>query len=336
MKAAIIREYKQPLQIDEVEKPAPGPGEVLIEVEACGVCHSDLHIAEGDWSSLFKIIKKPLIPGHEVVGRVVELGEAVTNLKPGDRVGVAWTHWTCGECELCREGRENLCRSQMITGASVDGGYAEFIKARASHALKVPESLTSEEAAPLFCAGVTVYRAVKNAGIEPGQRVAIFGIGGLGHLAVQIAKSFGAEVIAVDISDDKLELARSLGASITINSAKEDTVKLIRKMGGAHVAVVTSAAKAAYDSAFFAVRANGTLAVVGLPSENLSFPASMMREIKITSTATGTREDLREVLEMAADGKVKCLIETRPLEQINEIFDEMRRAQITGRVVLKM
>ncbi|MFP5263625.1 MAG: alcohol dehydrogenase catalytic domain-containing protein [Blastocatellia bacterium] len=336
MRAAIVREYKQPLEIDEAEKPVPGPDEVLIEVEVCGVCHSDLHIAEGDWAPLLRIIKKPLIPGHEVVGRVVGKGGEVTNLEIGDRVGVAWTHWTCGACELCREGRENLCASQIITGATVDGGYAEFLKSKASHTLKVPDSLTSEEAAPLFCAGVTVYHAIKNAGIRPGQRVAVFGVGGLGHLAVQIARSFGGEVTAVDIADDKLDLARSLGAAVAVNAAKEDAVKQIRRMGGAHVAVVTSAAKAAYDSAFYAVRPSGTLVVVGMPSENLSFPAIMMREIKITSSATGTREDLREVLEMAAEGKVKCLVETRPLEEINEIFDRMRRAQITGRVVLTM
>ncbi|HEX8183252.1 MAG TPA: alcohol dehydrogenase catalytic domain-containing protein, partial [Blastocatellia bacterium] len=164
MKAAIVREFKQPLQIDEAERPMPGPDEVLIKVEACGVCHSDLHIAEGDWKPLLRIIKMPLIPGHEVVGRVVERGEAAFNVEVGDRVGVAWVHWTCGECDLCREGRENLCASQMITGATVDGGYAEFIKAKASHVTTVPESLTSEEAAPLFCAGVTVYRAIKNSG----------------------------------------------------------------------------------------------------------------------------------------------------------------------------
>jgi propanol-preferring alcohol dehydrogenase len=334
MKAAIVREFKQPLQIDEAERPMPGPDEVLIKVEACGVCHSDLHIAEGDWKPLLRIIKMPLIPGHEVVGRVVERGEAAFNVEVGDRVGVAWVHWTCGECDLCREGRENLCASQMITGATVDGGYAEFIKAKASHVTTVPESLTSEEAAPLFCAGVTVYRAIKNSGIKPGQRVAVFGIGGLGHLAVQIARSFGGEVIAVDISDDKLELARSLGASTALNAATEEVVKRIRKMGGAHVAVVTSGAKAAYDSAFYAVRSSGTLVVVGMPAEDLSFPAIMMREVTITSSATGTREDLREVLEMAAEGKLKCLIETRPLDEINEVFDQMRHAQITGRVVL--
>jgi propanol-preferring alcohol dehydrogenase len=335
MKAAIVREYKQPLQIEETETPVPGPDEVLIKVEACGVCHSDLHLAEGDWTHLLRIIKRPLIPGHEVVGRVIRKGDAVNNLEIGDRAGVAWTHWTCGECELCKEGRENLCSKQMITGATVDGGFAEFIKAKASHVLKVPDALTSEEAAPLFCAGVTVYHAIRISGVKPGQRLAVFGIGGLGHLAVQIAKCFGAQVIAIDIADDKLEFARRLGADITLNVA-DDVVKQIRKMGGAHVAVVTSAAKAAYDTAFYAVRSSGTLMVVGMPSEDLSFPAIMMREIRIMSSATGTREDMREVLELAAAGRVRCHVETRKLEQVNEVFEEMRAAKITGRVVLTM
>jgi alcohol dehydrogenase, propanol-preferring len=335
MKAAIVREYKQPLQIEDVETPIPDPDEVLIKVEACGVCHSDLHLAEGDWTHLLRIIKRPLIPGHEVVGRVIRKGDAVTNIGIGDRVGVAWTHWTCGECELCKEGRENLCSKQMITGATVDGGFAEFIKAKASHVLKVPDALASAEAAPLFCAGVTVYHAIRISGVKPGQRLAVFGVGGLGHLAVQIAKCFGAQVIAVDIADDKLEFARRLGADITMNAA-DDVVKQIRKMGGAHVAIVTSAAKAAYDTAFYAVRSSGTLMVVGMPSEDLSFPAIMMREIRIMSSATGTREDMREVLELAAAGRVRCQVETRPLEQVNQVFDEMRRAKITGRVVLTM
>jgi len=335
MKAAVIREHKQPLTIEDAEMPATARDEVLIKVEACGVCHSDLHIAEGDWPHLQRIIKRPLIPGHEVVGRIVEKGDAVNNLNIGDRVGLAWTHWTCGECELCKEGRENLCPNQMITGATVDGGYAEFVKGKASHSLKVPEALTSEEAAPLFCAGVTVYHAIKSSGLKPGQRVAIFGVGGLGHLAVQIAKCFGAQVIAIDISDDKLEFAGRLGADVTLNAA-DDAVKKIRKMGGAHVVVVTSAAKAAYDLAFFSVRSGGTLMVVGMPAEDLSFPAIMMREMRIMSAATGTREDLREVLELAAAGRVRCQVETRSLEEINKVFDDMRRAQITGRVVLTL
>jgi len=336
MKAAIVREYKEPLKIENIETPIPENDEVLIKVEACGVCHSDLHIAEGDWTHLLRLIKRPLIPGHEVVGSVTQKGREVRNLEIGDRVGVAWTHWTCGECELCLEGRENLCTRQMITGATVDGGYAEFIKAKASHALRVPDELKSDEAAPLFCAGVTVYHAIKSSGIKPRQRLVVFGVGGLGHLAVQIAKCFGAQVIAVDISDEKLEFVRSLGADITMNATNEDVVKQIRKMGGAHVAVVTSAAKKAYDMAFYAVRSSGTLMVVGMPAEDLSFPAIMMREIRIMSAATGTREDMREVLDLAAAGRVKCQVETRTLEEVNEVFEEMRAARITGRVVLKM
>lgn len=334
MKAAVLHEYKQPLVIESVEQPTLADDEVLLQVEACGVCHSDLHIAEGDWQQLLRLIKKPLIPGHEVVGRVVARGEAVTELEVGDRAGVAWVYWTCGQCDLCRAGQENLCRNQLITGAMVDGGYAEFIRAKASHALRVPEALSSAEAAPLFCAGVTVYRAVKRAEIAAGERLAVFGIGGLGHLAVQIARHFGAEVIAVDVSEEKLALARSFGAEMTINAAAEDPVKALRKLGGVQAAVVTSGAKAAYDAAFYAVRPGGKLVVVGMPAEPLTFPAIMMREITITSAATGTRQDLAEVLQLAAEGKLRCLIETDQLDRINEIFDAMRAGKITGRVVL--
>jgi propanol-preferring alcohol dehydrogenase len=179
MKAAILREFRAPLTIEEVATPKLEVHEVLIEVEACGVCHSDLHVADGDWPQIEPITKRPLILGHEVAGRVVEKGSAVTDLELGDRVGVAWVHWTCGECGFCREGNENLCVKQKITGVTVDGGYAEFIKAPASHALKIPDGLSCVEAAPLFCAGVTVYRALRRAKIEAGQRLAIFGIGGL-------------------------------------------------------------------------------------------------------------------------------------------------------------
>ena len=221
MRAALLHDFKQPLALEDVAVPTPSADEVLIKIEACGVCHSDLSIAEGEWPQLKRLIKKPLIPGHEVVGRVVEKGNDVHHLQVGDRVGVAWLHWACGECELCKEGLENLCPKQAITGGSVDGGYAEFIKAKASHALKVPPNLAPEEAAPLFCAGITVYRAVKHANLQPGQRLAVFGIGGLGHLAIQIAKSFGAQVIAVDIADDKLKLATQLGADQTINATSQ-------------------------------------------------------------------------------------------------------------------
>src|SRR5580693_9366147 len=201
MMAAVLHAFKTPLSLEEVSQPEIVADEVLIEVEACGVCHSDLHVADGDWTQLAGIVKKPLVLGHEIAGRVVEKGATVEELQIGDRVGVPWVHWTCGECEFCREGNENLCVKQKITGVTVDGGYAEFVKAPASHALKIPDGLSCVEAAPLFCAGVTVYRALRRARIEGGQRLAIFGIGGLGHLAVQMGRGLGAEIIAIDISE---------------------------------------------------------------------------------------------------------------------------------------
>ncbi len=336
MKAAVLREFKQPLAMEEIPRPVPGPDEVLIQVEACGVCHSDLHVADGDWTQFAGIVKRPVVLGHEVVGRVVEKGAHVRELRVGDRVGVAWVHWSCGRCELCNEGRENLCPQQMITGVTVDGGYAEFLKAKASHALKVPENLTPIEAAPLFCAGVTVYRALKNARIAPGARLAVFGVGGLGHLAVQIGRAFGAEVCAVDIADEKLKLGTACGAAQTLNAATTDVVAALRSAGGVHAALVTSAAKAAYDMAFYCLRPGGTLVVVGLPAQDLTFSPILMAagEVRIQASAVGTRQDSREVLEMAAAGKVRCQVTTRPLTAINETLEQMRRAQIAGRVVL--
>jgi len=338
MKAAILHEFKKPLAIEEAARPKPGADEVLIEVEACGVCHSDLHVADGDWAQLAGIVKKPLILGHEIAGRVVEKGAAVRDLQIGDRVGVPWVHWTCGECEFCREGNENLCVRQKITGVTEDGGYAEFVKAPASHTLKVPDGVSSAEAAPLFCAGVTVYRALKQARIISGQRLAVFGIGGLGHLAVQIGREMGAEVTAIDITEEKLALAKSLGASKTLNAAAADVVTELRGKGGVHIALVTSAAKAAYDMAFYCVRPTGTLLVVGLPADNISFPPIVMAagEVRIQASAVGTRQDLREILSMAAKGKVRCRVAARPLAQVNDVLGQLRRGQISGRVVLTL
>ena len=219
MKAAVLHEFKKPLAIEEVPRPQIASDEVLIKVEACGVCHSDLHVAEGDWKQFAGIVKKPLILGHEVAGRVAETGVGVRDLKPGDRVGVPWLYWSCGECEFCKEGNENLCVKQSITGVTVDGGFAEFLKVRATHATQIPENLPALEAAPLFCAGVTVHRALKKARISPSQRVAIFGVGGLGHLAIQLAHALGAEITAVDISESKLAAARTLGAARTLNAS---------------------------------------------------------------------------------------------------------------------
>ncbi len=336
MRAAVLHEFKRPLEIVEVERPIPGPGEVLIKVEACGVCHSDLHVADGDWTQFARIIKRPLILGHEIAGHVVEQGEDVQGLSVGDRVGVPWLYWSCGECDLCREGCENLCVKQKITGVTVDGGYAEFVKAPSSHATRIPAALSSVEAAPLFCAGLTVYRALKKAGVLRGRRLGVFGIGGLGHLALQIGRELGAETIAVDISDEKLALAKSLGASATFNTANTEAGKELKRQGGVHLALVTSASGVAYETAFYALRPTGTLLVVGLPAERICFPPIMMAatEVSIYATAVGTRRDLAELLAMGAERKLHCQVTTRPLTQANDVLEELRRGRVSGRIAL--
>jgi propanol-preferring alcohol dehydrogenase len=336
MKAAVLSEFKTPLRIEDVDQPQPDAQEVLVEVEACGVCHSDLHVADGDWPQLVPITKRPLILGHEIAGRVVEKGASVHQLEVGDRVGVPWVYWTCGECDFCREGNENLCVKQKITGVTVDGGYAEFVKVPASHATRIPDGLSSVDAAPLFCAGVTVYRALKHAKIQPGQRLAVFGVGGLGHLAVQIGLGLGAIVTAIDVFDEKLAHAKSLGASATLNAATTNVVKELRRTGGVHTALVTSASKKAYDTAFPCVRPTGMLLVVGLPSESLCFPPILMAatEVRIQASSVGTRGDLEEVLALGAAGKVRCQTATRPLAQVNEVLEQLRHGQVSGRIVL--
>ena len=338
MKAAVLHEFKTPLMLEEVPRPELASDEVLIQVEACGVCHSDLHVAGGDWKQFAKITKKPLILGHEVVGRVVEKGSAVAQLQIGDRVGVPWIYWTCGACEPCREGNENLCARQKITGVTVDGGFAEFIKAPASHAAKIPASLSAVAAAPLLCAGLTVYRALKSSSLAPGQRLAVFGVGGLGHLAVQIGPGMGAEVIAVDMAEEKLALATSLGAATTLNATTREVARELRKKGGVHVALVSSAAKAAYDTAFRCLRPTGTLLVVGLPAEDLCFAPIMMAagEVRIRASTVGTRQELSEVMAIADAGRLQCQVTTRPLPEVNRALEELDQGQITGRVVLTM
>ena len=338
MKAAVLHAFKTPLSLEEVARPEAGADDVLIEVEVCGVCHSDLHVAEGDWTQLAGIVKKPLILGHEIVGRVVERGAAVQNVRVGERVGVPWVQWTCGQCEFCREGNENLCVQQRITGVMMDGGYAEYAKAPASHVVKIPDTLPSEQAAPLLCAGVTVHRALKQAKIRAGQRLAVFGVGGLGHIAVQIGRAAGAEVTAIDISEEKLALAKSLGAARTMNAATSKVVKEVRGSGGVHVALVTSTAKSAYDMAFYCVRPTGTLLAVGLPAQDIAFPAILMAagEIQIKASSVGTREDLREVLAMGAAGTVYCQVTTRPLAEVQDVLGQLSRGEVSGRVVLRL
>ncbi len=337
MLAAVLSDYGKPLLLENVPVPNPLADEVLLEVLACGVCHSDLHIADGDLPGFRAVTKQRVIPGHEVVGRVVRCGAAVTNFKVGDRIGVPWLYRACGTCEQCQEGYENLCRQNAaVTGMTVDGGYAQFMCANATYAVRMPDELPDAEAAPLLCAGVTSYRALKKANVAAGQSVAVFGIGGLGHLAVQLARAMGAEVIALDVAEEKLAFARELGAHHTLNATDPDALRSLRKRGGVHAAVVTSAAQAAYDSAMKVLRPNGTLCVVGLPSVPLQFQALALvgAEAHIVGSAVGTREDLRAVLDLAARGLVRCRVEVSALPRVNEVFDAMRCGSIRGRIVL--
>jgi alcohol dehydrogenase, propanol-preferring len=338
LKAAILHSFAESLRIEEITTPSPGAGEVLIKVAACGVCHSDLHLAMGEWDLLRPITKLPLTLGHEVAGTVASVGEGVSGFDVGDRVGVPWLHWTCGECEFCLLGRETLCSKQQVTGCTVDGGFAEFIKAKASHIAKLPNNLTFDETAPLLCAGLTVHSAMKKSGAQAGQKVAVFGVGGLGHLAIQLAKANGAEVIAVDVADDKLELARECGADVAFNAATTQVHREIKKVtgGGAHVVMVTSGSRAAYEAALRSIRKAGTLAIVGMAPEPvpLSTVAMVSGEYRIVGSAVGSREELREVLRLAAEGKVKCRTETRAFTEVGSVLDEMKNGRVLGRVVL--
>ncbi|MBO0799430.1 MAG: zinc-binding dehydrogenase, partial [Blastocatellia bacterium] len=253
---------------------------------------------------------------------------------------VPWLHYTCGECEFCATGRETLCPRQQITGCTVDGGFAGFIKAYASHTVKLPVALSFAEAAPLLCAGLTVHSALKKSELAPAQKIAVFGVGGLGHVALQLAKARGAEVIGVDLADDKLELARACGADATVNAATTQAYKDIKKItgGGVHVALVTSASSAAYESALRSLRRGGTLSVVGMSPDPISVStvALVAGEYKIVASAVGSRQDLREVLQIAAEGKVACRVETRELPEINEVLGEMKNGRLMGRVILQI
>ncbi|PYV11906.1 MAG: zinc-dependent alcohol dehydrogenase [Acidobacteria bacterium] len=333
MKAAVLRKPGAPLVVEDVEDPRPAAGEILLEVKACGVCHTDLHLAAGEWS----LPKLPLILGHEVVGVVRGVGPGVSNFKEGDRAGIPWIYSTCGTCEFCTSDREPLCPAIVVTGFMVDGGYAEYAKASAEFAVPVPPELTFVDAAPLYCAALTPYRALKISGARLGDTVAVWGLGGLGHYAVQITKVIGARVVVVDIDSSKLEFARRLGADFAFDASREKVDEAIRSLGGAHVVLNLAPAPQAVEQGFKALRRGGTLVLVGLPQGNFSLPilGSVAKGIRILTSAVGTRQDLREVLALASAGKIKTVAETCRLEEINSVFERMRQGKISGRVVIE-
>ena len=339
MKAAVLHELRTPLKIERVPVPEPGHGDLLIKVTACGVCHSDLHAVDGDWTPPPVI---PLIPGHEVAGRVAKVGPGVTGFKVGDEVGVPWMYSSCGQCEFCLAGMETICKSAEATGYTKPGGYAEYLVAPAAYVGRLPEGTDPYAMAPILCAGVTTYRGLKRTGARPGQWVAIVGIGGLGHIAIQYARAMGLRVAAVDVSNEKLELAKSLGAEIVVNGAETDPVAAIQEqIGGTHAAVVTAVASKAFEQAVLMLRPGGTVAYIGLPggkSDEIraSISAITNWELTVRGSNVGTRQDLNEAIAFAANGLVKATIRTTELEEINAVLDEMRKGRIVGRVVLRM
>jgi propanol-preferring alcohol dehydrogenase len=337
MKAAIVREFGAPLTIEEVTIPTPGPGEILVKFEATGVCHTDLHAARGDWP-----VKPspPFIPGHEGVGYVAAVGAGVKRVKAGDRVGVPWLHSACGFCPYCRTGWETLCASQSNTGYSVNGSFAGYGLADPDFVGHLPDGLDFGPAAPVLCAGVTVYKGLKETEVRPGEWVVISGIGGLGHMAVQYAKAMGMHVAAVDVHEDKLELARSLGADLTVNALARDAVdQLIRQTGGgAHGALVTAVSPPAFQQAFGMLRSKATMALVGLPPGEMALPIfnTVLKRITVRGSIVGTRQDLEEALQFAGEGKVASHFSWDKLENINDIFGRMELGKIDGRIVLDM
>ncbi|MEM9555714.1 MAG: alcohol dehydrogenase AdhP [Acidobacteriota bacterium] len=333
MKAAVVREFGQRLDICDVPRPEVEAGKIIVTIEASGVCHTDLHAADGDWP-----VKPspPFIPGHEGVGHVVAVGQGVTAVKEGDRVGVPWLHSACGYCRHCIGGWETLCPAQQNTGYSVNGGFAEQALADPEYVGHLPKGLDFASAAPVLCAGVTVYKGLKETEARPGQTVAIVGIGGLGHMAVQYAKAMGLHVVAVDIADSKLELARQLGADQTYNALETDPVAEIQSAGGVEAVLVTAVSRQSFRQGVDMLAPGGTMSLVGLPPGDFPLPIfdTVLSRKTIRGSIVGTRLDLAEALAFAAEGKVKAHFSTDRLDNINDIFDRMRAGLIDGRVVL--
>jgi propanol-preferring alcohol dehydrogenase len=334
MHAAVVNEFGAPLSVQEYPLPTPGPGQALVKLISSGVCHTDLHAAEGDWP-----VKPspPFVPGHEGVGDVVALGEGVTSLAVGDRVGNAWLWTACGDCEYCRTGWETLCEAQQNGGYSVDGSFGEYMLVDADFAPRIPEGADPVEIAPVLCAGVTVYKGLKMTEARPGQWVVISGIGGLGHIAVQYAVALGLRVAAVDIAEDKLALARKHGAEITVNASLEDPVESIQaQTGGVHGVLVTAVHPAAFGQAIGMTRRGGTFVFNGLPPGD--FPAPIfdvvLKGLTIRGSIVGTRQDMAEAIDFYARGLIHPTVSTRPLGDINDVLDEMRAGKIDGRVVI--
>lgn len=334
MRAAVVPELGAPLTVTDLPLPTPGPGEALVRLETSGVCHTDLHAAHGDWPVT---PQPPFVPGHEGYGTVVAVGPGVTELKVGDKVGNAWLWSACGQCEYCRTGWETLCESQRNGGYSVNGSFGSYMLVNVTYAPRIPDGVDPLEVAPILCAGVTVYKGLKMTDTRPGQWVAISGVGGLGHVAVQYARAMGLRVVAVDIDDDKLALAGRLGAEVTVDGRSPDAVEQVQQAtGGVHGVLVTAVSPAPFRQAIGFARRGGTIVLVGLPPGEFPLPIFdvVLRGLTIRGSIVGTRQDMVEALDFYARGLIHPTVEAAHLDDINEIFARMERGQIDGRVVI--
>ena len=337
MKAAVVHGFRKPLEIEEVLVPAPGPGEVLVKVIATGVCHTDLHAADGDWPVK---PQPPFIPGHEGAGIVAAVGSGVSRLREGDPVGVAWLHDACGACEYCETGWETLCESQHNTGYSVNGSFAEYVIGAAPYVGRLPASCNYAEIAPILCAGVTTYKGIKETEVRPGEWIAISGVGGLGHIAIQYAKAMGCHVAAIDVTEEKLALARAFGAEVAVNARLPDAAAQVVKQtgGGAHGVLVTAVSPPAFSQALQMVRRKGTVGLVGLPPGEFATPIFdvVLKRITLRGSIVGGRKDLAEAIAFAAESKIRVEISKAKLEDINSIFAGLRAGTINGRMVMML
>jgi propanol-preferring alcohol dehydrogenase len=333
MKAAVVTDFHSPLNVQDVPVPEPGPGDVLVRIEYSGLCHTDIHAAHGDWP-----VKPapPFIPGHEGIGIIEQLGVGVTSRRIGERVAIAWLGYACGECEFCIDGWETLCEKQQNSGYSINGAFAEYAVVAAAFATPVPDGVSPRDAAPLTCAGVTTYKAIKVADVRPTETVAIFGVGGLGHLALQYARIAGGFTIAVDIEDSKLAMATDLGADHVVNAATTDPVAAIQALGGAHVAVALAASPASFDQAFRSLRRGGRLVCVALPADgtvNLPIFDTVLKGNSVIGSIVGTRKDLADVFMLHAAGRTQVIAVDRKLDEVNESIDDVLAGRIPARIV---
>ena len=337
MQAAVVEQLGKPLVLREIDIPTPGPGQILIKTEACGVCHTDLHAARGDWPVKPTL---PFIPGHEGIGRVVAMGAGVAAVKEGDRVGVPWLYSACGHCEHCLSGWETVCPEAQFGGYTKNGAFAEYVIGDLRYVAHIPAGLAATDAAPLICAGITTYKGIKVTEAKPGEWIAISGAGGLGHLGIQYAKAMGLHVCAIDIDDGKLEHAKRLGAEVVINAKTGDPVAAVKRAtgGGAHGVLITAPSLGAFKQGVGMTRKRGTCVLVGIPPGEFPVPLFdvVANCITIRGSFVGTREDMAEALAFAVDRKVKAEIELQPLSAINSVFERLQRGGVASRVVLEL